>query len=301
LKTVRALAGHTQFVQALAFSPDGAVLASASADGTVRLWDVTRGIQHRELRGHEGWVSAVAWCPRPRAAGNVLASAGHDGSVRLWAIGKELSRPCGRKGPIVSLAYTPDGLRFAWGGYHGRVGAWPEGLGRWTHLRARDEMVFAVRFAPDGTTLATAGTGPAVELWDAHSGRGERLLEHGDREGCRALAFSSDSRFLALALGAGVQVWDPGAGRLLAELADHTDIVSALAWCPGPNGWLLLTGSWDGTVQLHDVDGQGRPARQRDCFDWGLGKVFDVAFAPDGMTAAAAGEKGERLVLWDVE
>jgi WD40 repeat protein len=300
---MRALAGHTGFVQALAFSPDGATLASAGADGTVRLWDVAAGCQRHELLGHEGWVSAVAWHPQPAA--NLVASAGHDGSVRLWdaATGGPRLAPTGHKGVLVALAFTPDGARLVWGGYQGCVGAWSigqAGRGRWTRLQVRDEMIFAVRFAPDGSTLATAGSGPAVQLWEADSGQAGRLLEHGDRQGCRALAFSPDGSFLALALGSGVQVWAAGTGRLLAELADHADIVSAVAWGP-TQAALLLTGSWDGTVRLYEVDGQGRVVRQRDSFDWGLGKVFDVAFAPDGMTAACAGERGERLVLWDVE
>ncbi len=74
------LEGHEYIVYSLAFSPDGTRLASAAADGTVRIWETQTGRSLQVLRGHDGWVSSVAFSPE----GNLLASASHDGSVRLW-------------------------------------------------------------------------------------------------------------------------------------------------------------------------------------------------------------------------
>jgi WD40 repeat protein len=76
------LSGHKDVVMSVAFSPDGEVLASASLDGTLRLWNVQTGQFIRSLKGHKGYVYSVAFSPD----GGVLASASGDGTLRLWNV-----------------------------------------------------------------------------------------------------------------------------------------------------------------------------------------------------------------------
>ena len=112
--------GHTDAVRCLAFSPDCALLASGSSDGTVRLWEVATGREGTLLRGHAGWVLALAFTPD----GLALASGGNDQTVRLWdlAAGREKAayrRNC--PASIVSLAYSPDGQMVATGDSDGAI------------------------------------------------------------------------------------------------------------------------------------------------------------------------------------
>ena len=106
---------HRHWVKAVAFSPDGRLLASGGNDKTVRLWDPATGEHRRTLTGHTGSVSAVAFSPD----GRLLASGGGDRTVRLWdpATGEHRRTLTGHSGrPCVGVAFSPDGRLLASGG-----------------------------------------------------------------------------------------------------------------------------------------------------------------------------------------
>jgi WD40 repeat protein len=103
------LEGHTDYVSCVAISPDSQLVASGSADHTVKLWGAATGQEVRTLRGHSGDLFSVAFSPDGRS----LASAGYDETVRIWdvATGKEVHNLRGHAGAVLSVAYSSDGRR----------------------------------------------------------------------------------------------------------------------------------------------------------------------------------------------
>ena len=114
--------GHADSVLAVAWSPDGSRIASASADETAQVWDATSGGHAFTYLGHSGMVSAVAWSPD----GTRIASGSGDKTVRVWdaSNGKTFFTYLGHSGMVSAVAWSPDGRRIASAGGDETVQVW---------------------------------------------------------------------------------------------------------------------------------------------------------------------------------
>jgi WD40 repeat protein len=284
------LSGHTHGVSAIAFSPDGATLASGSFDNTVRLWDVATGREQAVLSGHTSSVYDIAFSPD----GATLASGSYDKTVRLWdvATGRERAVLSGHTHGVSAIAFSPDGATLASGSHDNTVRLWDVATGRERAvLKGHTNDVGAIAFSPDGATLASGSYDNTVRLWDVATGR-ERAVLKGHTSSVNHIAFSPDGATLASgSYDKTVRLWDVATGRERAVLSGHTDSVSAIAF--SPDGATLASGSDDNTVRLWDV----ATGRERAVLKGHTNDVSAIAFSPDGGTLAS-GSRDNTVRLW---
>lgn len=293
---VHVLLGHQVPVNAIAFSPDGRLLASASWDNTVRIWDTTTGVAVRTLQGHQNMVNAVAFSP----VGGLLASASLDGTMRLWdsATGN-LVRLLGQNSNIVTaVTFSPDGRLLASAAMDGRVALWDPATGTAVRIIDADALRSpAIAFSPDGRVLASASlVDRVVRTWDPATGAAVRSFKL-HQLGVKAVTFSPDGRLLATASledHGMVRLWDPVTGAAMGSLEGHHLPVNAIAF--SPDGRRLASVSADNTIRICDVTTEAAVYIVN-------GPVKAVAFSPDGRLLAVASEdsaeKDVTVHLWD--
>ena len=163
------LRGHTGDVTAVAFAPDGSLLATASDDRTARVWDPLNGALLRTLSGHGSWVQGRRVLPR----GGLIATASWDQTARIWdaATGACLATLTGHSAAVEAVAFSPSGALLATGSADTTAHVWDAATGaHLITLAGHDYTVRAVAFSPSGALVATASGDATARLWDAASG-----------------------------------------------------------------------------------------------------------------------------------
>lgn len=284
------LTGHRDLVTSVAFSPDGSLLATGSADTTAKLWDVRDRRRVASLGSHEGWVRTVAFSG---GDGSLLATGSADRTVGLWAprTHQKVAALRGHTDEVWSVVFSPEGRLLASGGEDTTVRLWdPINHEAIAVLTGHREWILSVAFSREGELLASGSGDGTVRLWDTASHEEVAVLR-GHTAWVVSVAFSPTADILATASQDNtVRLWDPTTHDEIAVVTGHSDQLEAVAF--SPNGRRLATAGGR-TVRLWN------PATQQQItmFTAHRDKVRAVAFSPSS-DLLATGSEDKTVRLW---
>jgi WD40 repeat protein len=303
--------GHSEFVNNVAFSPDGKILASGGCgkksfvctQGEIRFWDLDTGSQIGNSLRYSGTVLSLEFSPN----GQILASGHANNKIRLWNVStrKQIGDDfVGHSGGIGSLSFSPDGQVLASGGGDNTIRLWNVKTGEQIGDSLTGHKVGlvikginSVAFSPNGQILASGGQDDTIRLWDVETGQQIGKAFKGHDLFVKSVAFSPDGKMLASgSWDETIRLWDVETGEQIGDpLTGHTDYIQSVAF--SPDGEMLASGSYDTTIRLWNVESGhqiGEPLIGH------TDKVNSVAFSPDGQVLLS-GSDDNSVRLWGVD
>jgi WD40 repeat protein len=282
----QSLSGHTDKVNAVIFSPDGEIIASASDDNTIKLW-TKNGVLIQTLSDHIDKVSGVKFSPD----GKLLVSVSRDNTVKLWKKnGALLNTLSGLKGWVHRVSFSPDGEIIASTGSDHTIKLWTKDIIVLATFSGHTDLINQVSFSPDGEIIASASDDETIKLWTKDGTLITTLSGHTDK--VNDLSFSPDGEIFASASADyTLKLWKRD-GTFITTVSGHTDSVITVSF--SPDGEIFASGSTDKTIKLWKRDGTCIKTFYAHSYS-----ITAISFSPDGEIIASA-SLDKTVKLWRI-
>jgi WD40 repeat protein len=288
---VRTLLGHSSYVNSCDVSPDGARIASASSDGSIKIWHAASGNEMQALRGHSGPVEGCSFDPD----GLRVISGARNGEVKMWdAVTADVLWSGAHLEPVSTCRFSPNGERVVSASWDGTLKVWDAGAGvALLTIPAHQGPVYSCEFSPDGAHIASAGGDGTLKLWDAATGKEIRSVAAHDLAIMCCRFADKGAHLFTASQDMTLKRWD---AATLQEL-NRYEGPEAFTWAAAisPKGDRLVSGSSDGSIRIWDVETGAELASTREHYN----EVWDLAFFPDGSRFVSA-SWDRTLKVWNL-
>ncbi|MEH2115319.1 nSTAND1 domain-containing NTPase [Nostoc sp.] len=286
------LIGHQGNVSNIVFSPNNQILASASDDKTIKLWNVKTGEVLHTLTEHNAKVNSVVFSPNEQ----ILASASDDKTVKLWNIktGKVIHTFTEHNAKVNSVVFSRDGQTLASVSDDKTIKLWNVKNYKKIHtLSGHEKAVTSVVFSRDGQNLATTSDDNTVKLWNVKTGGVIHTLK-GEQYKFKSVVFSPDSQTMATASDdKTVKLWNVKTGEVTHTFKEHQNKVNMVVF--SRDGQTLASASDDNTARLWNVKNRKEKTR----FYRHQDNVNSVVFSDNGKLVAST-SNDNAVKIWDL-
>lgn len=292
---IQTLKGHNGWyagVQSVSFSPDETMIASASDDKTIKVWNVVNGRENYTLQGYTNCVKSVVFSPD-----GLFIAGGSIGTIKIWHTSsqQEIITLKGHQDWIYSLAFSSDGQFLASGSADKTIRIWR--VKDWQEiyqLKGHTGIIHNIAFNPNKLNLISGSLDKTIKLWNVELGTELHTIKAHNNATIYAVAFSGDGKYFATgSFDKTIKIWNANTKQEFLTLRGHSELIYALAF--NPIHPYLASGSVDNTIKLWRLnDGQQL------CTLKGHGhRITSLVFSSDG-NLLATGSDDQTVKIWQV-